>query len=160
MFFFGKKKKNPAPAYVPQPAAPVHTPEIERWLRTTRKMDRISEWDLESEIYRYEPFGRNMINYPGTPHQYFRELLQERFPDYELEENLSIYPTSPVVSFLLSKGGRHRLAIVLVSVHHAGIYKLERYFEQEGVPVIRFYIDHFNWCNDAAYVCHRISQYL
>lgn len=182
MWFFGKKK----PAQVqpkPQPAPkaprkhkdwgdwqwePVElNPHLEAWIRkcypgvneSSRRMSQYMINELKNNVFLYRANEMNMVNFDGTPTEYFRYVLEKNFPEYTLRENMVGTSRQKAVSFALEQAGRPCLTVVLMEKKHRHA-ALDQILEKMNVPVLRFYIDHYNWCNPEYYVCNRIRREL
>ncbi len=99
------------------------------------------------------PAEENQYNYNGTFWQYFENLFRTDFPDLRYEKNV-ITPDRRI-TYTFYSGGARLLAVELMS-QRCSAYKFRSDCEREGLPYLRFYIDHDGWWNTRAYVVSRM----
>ena len=103
----------------------------------------------------------NAYNYPGTVQEYFSQLLRSEFSQYEFRENVVRSELKIPVNYLLCRGGKAVLAVMLVDSNSSSARsqadKAARLFASEGAACICFFE---NYRNDAPYVIARVRKAL
>ncbi len=103
------------------------------------------------------PAEPNQYNSGLGYREYFELIFRESFPEYDLSfEEAESHP-STIVTF--TNAGAKALVVELMSEKTSA--KMLRWrCENEGVPYLRFYYDHWGWWNEKGYVIERASKAL
>ncbi len=100
------------------------------------------------------PDEENQFNFPGSYIEYFTKVFNEEFPDYDISRT-----EGTQVTFTFTKTGSTRLIVELLK-QSSGAYKTRRDCAKNGIPYLRYYIDHDGWWNTRAYVSQRTRNAL
>ncbi|MBR5947792.1 MAG: hypothetical protein IKZ82_03960 [Clostridia bacterium] len=101
------------------------------------------------------PTRENQYNSGLGYREYFEQIFRENFPEYELGFEEAANRHATVVTF--TKAGAKALVVELMSEKTSA--KMLRWrCENEGVPYLRFYYDHWGWWNEKRYVIDRTSK--
>lgn len=103
------------------------------------------------------PQEENQYNYNGTYIQYFENIFDNEFSDYEYEKEEIAGTLRTVYSFY--SGGRKELVLELMN-ERSSAKKIRNEAEREGIPYLRFYYDHDGWWNTRSYVVRRMREAL
>lgn len=120
------------------------------------------------------PSVPNQYNYPGSPEEYFMEVLRDAFPGKTVRKEEVEYQSpsiwikgpdkkfheqpgkkTPACIFTIQQNGRILLAVELLSVSSKNFKQNQKSFADKGIPYIRFYHDVPGWWNTRAYVTQR-----
>lgn len=99
--------------------------------------------------------------FQGTTEEYFAQILQSRFPQYEIRRNVRF--STPLqdavpVNFLIRSNGQSVLAVIVCDKHLHGRRRLRDTIQAcDGIPVQCYYTQ---FRNDANYVIQRLGQVL
>ena len=99
------------------------------------------------------PAEENQYNYNGTFWEYFENVFRTDFAELRFEKNV-VTPSSRII-YTLYSGASKVLAVELMS-ERCSAYKFRNDCKREGLPYVRFYIDHDAWWNTRAYVVSRM----
>lgn len=103
------------------------------------------------------PAEPNQYNSGLDYREYFELIFRESFPEYDLSFEEAKNRPSTIVTF--TNAGAKALVVELMSEKTSA--KMLRWrCENEGVPYLRFYYDHWGWWNEKSYVIERVSKAL
>jgi len=103
------------------------------------------------------PDEENQFNFKGSFIEYFEHIFAEDFPELTAEKEVKKGFRGAV--FTLSRGGAKALVVELMS-EGSSAQRVRKACAAEGVPYLRFYIDHDGWWNTRSYVTGRIRAAL
>lgn len=103
------------------------------------------------------PTRENQYNSGLGYREYFEQIFRENFTEYELSFEEAANRPATIVTF--TKVGAKALVVELMSEKSSA--KMLRWrCENEGVPYLRFYYDHWGWWNEKSYVIERTTKAL
>ena len=103
------------------------------------------------------PTRENQYNSGLNYREYFELIFRENFPEYDLGLEEAANRPATIVTF--TKAGAKALVVELMSERSSA--KMLRWrCENEGVPYLRFYYDHWGWWNTREYVVKRVKEAL
>ncbi|MBR4759831.1 MAG: hypothetical protein IK078_06765 [Lachnospiraceae bacterium] len=103
------------------------------------------------------PQEENQYNYNGTYIQYFENIFEIEFSDYEYEKEDLEGTYRTVYTFY--SGGSKVLVLELMN-EGSTARKIRNEAERERIPYLRFYYDHDGWWNTRSYVTRRMREAL
>ncbi|MCR5294211.1 MAG: hypothetical protein K6E30_03400 [Lachnospiraceae bacterium] len=102
------------------------------------------------------PDEPNQFNYGGHWKQYFQEIFEQDFPQYELRMEQG---KSGSMIYMLRRDGFVALYVEVMDDNSEANAFRER-CRASGIPYIRFYHNHQGWWNTRRYVCLRARMAL
>ena len=103
------------------------------------------------------PAEENQYNYNGVFWAYFESIFQSDLSEYRYEKK-EISPNKRI-AYTFFSGGSRVLVVELMS-DSSSAKRLRSECRREGIPYLRFYIDHPGWWNTRSYVVGRMRDAL
>ena len=101
------------------------------------------------------PAEENQYSHGGAFWTYFEGIFQSEFAAYRVEKK-EITAFKRIAYTFYS--GPSRVLVVELMSDRCSAYKLRSDCKKEGVPYLRFYIDHDGWWNTRSYVVGRMRS--